>query len=159
MTILAIDPGTRQSGWVEFSDGKVLRSGVTENEAMLVQLIGYNLGTTLAIEMMRARGMPVSNDEMETLVWIGRFQQQWHTPRAVRLVYRGDVKMRVCGSMKAKDANIRQALIDMLGPPGTKKAPGSTYGVTSHAWAALAVAVTADVDSALRALAVTQEGT
>jgi hypothetical protein len=44
---------------------------------------------------------------------------------------------------RAKDQNIRQALIDRLGPPGTKKNPGPTYGVTSHMWSALAVAVTA----------------
>ena len=39
-------------------------------------------------------------------------------------------------------ANIRQALLDLIGPQGTKKAPGPTYGVRSHEWAALAVAVT-----------------
>jgi len=45
--------------------------------------------------------------------------------------------------MKAKDANIRQALIDKLGPVGTKKSPGPLWGVKSHIWSALAVAVTA----------------
>jgi hypothetical protein len=59
------------------------------------------------------------------------------------LVFRKDVKMHLCNSMRAKDANIRTALIDKLGAPGTKKMQGPTYGVTSHAWAALAVAVTA----------------
>jgi len=59
-------------------------------------------------------------------------------------VYRKEVKIYLCGSMKAKDPNIRQALIDRLGDPGTKKNPGPTYGVKSHAWSALAVAVTAE---------------
>jgi hypothetical protein len=36
---------------------------------------------------------------------------------------------------------VRQALIDRLGPQGTKKNPGPTYGMRSHLWAALAVAV------------------
>jgi hypothetical protein len=36
---------------------------------------------------------------------------------------------------------VRQALIDRLGLQGTKKAPGPTYGIKSHEWAALAVAV------------------
>jgi len=43
--------------------------------------------------------------------------------------------------MRAKDANIRQALLDLIGPQGTKKTPGPTYGIKSHTWAALAVAV------------------
>ena len=54
------------------------------------------------------------------------------------------IKAVLCnGNVKANDAGVRQALIDRLGPPGSKKAPGPTYGVTSHAWAALAVAVAA----------------
>jgi hypothetical protein len=36
---------------------------------------------------------------------------------------------------------VRQALIDRLGPQGTKKNPGPTYGMRSHLWAALAVGV------------------
>jgi hypothetical protein len=75
--------------------------------------------------------------------WIGRFQQAWRDPEEVRLVYRREVKLHLCGSMKAKDANVWQALIDKLGPVGTKACPGPLYGVKSHARSALAVAVTA----------------
>jgi hypothetical protein len=57
-------------------------------------------------------------------------------------ITRGEVKVHVCNSKKAKDANVRQALIDRLGKPGTKKAPGPTYGIAGDVWAALAVAVT-----------------
>jgi len=32
-------------------------------------------------------------------------------------------------------------LLDLLGPQGTKAKPGPTYGIKSHSWAALAVAV------------------
>jgi hypothetical protein len=59
----------------------------------------------------------------------------------VQLVYRRDVKLHLCHSPRAKDANVRQALIDRLGPQGTKKNPGPTYGMKSHLWAALAVGV------------------
>jgi len=55
--------------------------------------------------------------------------------------FRKDIKLHLCGTNKAKDANVRQALIDCLGPPGTKKSPGPTYGIKSHLWAALALAV------------------
>lgn len=142
-TILALDPGTSQTGWVLLKDGAVADSGVHPNHDVLRWVQAGQDADVLAIEMMRARGMPTSNDEFRTLVWIGRFQQAWRDPEAVRLVYRQDVKLHVCGSMKAKDANIRAALLDQVGPQGKKSAPGPTFGVKSHAWAALGVAVTA----------------
>jgi hypothetical protein len=63
----------------------------------------------------------------ETCVWIGRFIEAWarfadvlsHGPR---LVYRKDVKLRLCGTVKAKDPNVRQALLDLYG--GENKAIG-----------------------------------
>lgn len=151
MLILAIDPGTTESGWVLLEDGTVSDSGVHPNHDVLRWVQAGQHADVLAIEMMRARGMPTSNDEFKTLVWIGRFQQAWSDPESVRLVYRQDVKMHICGSMKAKDANIRAALLDMF--PGTgggkvpqigvKSKPGPLFGVSSHAWPALGVAITA----------------
>lgn len=141
---LAIDPGTTESGWCAFVGGEVSASGVMANAELLHALPIYAAGEpwTLAIEMIASYGMPVGREVFETCVWIGRFMQAWHDPSAVRLVYRRDVKLHLCGDPRAKDGNIRQALIDRIGPQGTKKAPGPTYGVKSHAWAALGVAVT-----------------
>lgn len=144
MRVMAIDPGTEESGWCLLQNGSVLGSGVLLNDELLVVLLrwgGYS-EDQLAIEMVASYGMAVGREVFETCVWIGRFQQVWRAPSSVRLVYRRDVKLHLCGNTKAKDANIRQALIDLLGPQGTKKAPGPTYGVKSHAWAALALAVT-----------------
>lgn len=141
--ILAIDPGTTESGWVLFDGKTVMESGVTANPYLLDLLRGNHNNDSFAIEMIASYGMPVGREVFETCVWIGRFQQAWRDPEAVRLVYRRDVKLHLCGSPRAKDANIRQALIDKLGPVGTKNAPGPLYGVKSHAWAALGVAVTA----------------
>jgi hypothetical protein len=147
MSILAIDPGATESGWAILADGRVLDSGVHGNSTILMWLDASAADVrlhqaTLAIEMIASYGMAVGREVFETCVWVGRFQQAWHTPDEVRLVYRRDVKLHLCGSPRAKDPNIRQALLDKLGPPGTKKAPGPTHGVKSHAWAALAVAVT-----------------
>ena len=50
--------------------------------------------------------------------------------------------MNLCYDSRAKDGNIRQALIDRFGPVGTKKAPGWFYGVSKDVWAAVAVGVT-----------------
>ena len=140
--IFAIDPGTTTSGWVRYEGGKVIESGVTDNAELLqkIQFEGRVLDL-LAIEMIASYGMAVGAEVFETCVWIGRFLQAW--PGRHRKVYRMEVKMHVCKTSKAKDPNIRQALLDKVGLPGVKRAPGPTYGVKSHAWAALGVAVTA----------------
>jgi hypothetical protein len=146
--ILAIGPGTKQSGWVLLQDGAVFYTGVSSNEEMLERLRGYAgyavLGLippiTLAVERFEARGMPIGDDSIQTILWTGRFVQAWHTPDEVVMVKRSAVKLALCGTSRAKDPSVRQALIDRIGPPGTKKAPGPTYGVEPHAWAALAVA-------------------
>ena len=147
--ILAIDPGTEQSGWVRLYGARVLESGVSPNEDLLARvctLSGYVraglVSAMLAVERFEARGMPIGDDSIRTILWTGRFVQAWRPQDAV-MVKRSAIKVHLCGTAKAKDPNVRQALIDRLGAPGTKKAPGPTYGVTSHAWAALAVAVAA----------------
>ena len=141
MRILAIDPGTDQSGYVLTDGEKVAYSGVLPNREILAILRGTDVADSVAIEMIACYGMPVGRETFETCVWIGRFIEAWNGD--YELVYRKDVKLKLCGTPRAKDANIRQALIDRIGPQGTKKAPGPTYGVKSHAWAALAVAMCA----------------
>jgi Holliday junction resolvasome RuvABC endonuclease subunit len=140
--LLALDPGTTETGWCIYRDGKVDDSGISSNEDVLAAV--YAWPNKLAIEMIASYGMAVGKEVFETCVWIGRFIQAYQYPAAVRIVYRKDVKLHLCGTTKAKDTNIRVALIDLLGAPGTKKNPGPTFGVKSHAWAALGVAVTAD---------------
>jgi hypothetical protein len=152
-TILAIDPGTEKSGWVEYSTTfhKVLDCGVAPNEDVLRWIQAPSSTDTLAIEMIASYGMAVGREVFETCVWIGRFQQAWKAPDEVRLIYRRDVKLHLCGSPQAKDPNVRQALVDLFPRTGggktpqigTKPLPGPLYGVSSHAWSALAVAVTA----------------
>lgn len=141
-TVLAIDPGTTESGVVKLCGSRVMEAGVFPNPDVL-EMIRRSAADDLAIEMIASYGMPVGADVFETCVWIGRMVETWRSPESVRLVYRKDVKMHLCGTPRAKDPNIRQALIDKLGPPGTKADKGATYGVKSHAWAALGVAVTA----------------
>lgn len=145
--VLAIDPGTSECGWAIYDGVAVVDSGLEPNAEML-QMLEFDSRfvrepMTLAIEMIASYGMAVGREVFETCVWIGRFQQAWRKPEAVLKVCRKDVKLHLCGSPRAKDPNVRQALIDKLGPQGTKKKPGATYGVKSHAWAALGVAVTA----------------
>lgn len=145
MIIYAIDPGTTQSGWVLYKSGPppiIMDSGVADNHDLIVWLRAQR-ADVLSIEWIEAMGMPVGREVFETVRWIGRFAQAWREPEAVRFVTRREVKLHLCGNMRAKDGNVRLSLIDLLGPPGIKSRQGATYGVTSHAWSALAVAVCA----------------
>lgn len=148
MTILAIDPGPEQSGFVIYDKLRGLgEHGLFPNRE-LKKLFGLEFleVNDLAIEMIASYGMPVGKEIFETCVWIGRFLEYWvgfHREETAILIYRRTVKLYLCNNARAKDSNIRQALLDKLGPVGTKKAPGPLYGVKSHAWPALAVAVTA----------------
>lgn len=149
MKILAIDPGTTQSGWCLLEDGIPVAFGVLPNACMMVEISNID-ADIMAVEMIASYGMAVGREVFDTCVWIGRFQQAWRDPGAVVLVYRKDVKMHLCGTTKAKDSNIRQALLDSYPSTGggatpqvgTKSQPGPLYGVSSHVWPALGVAVT-----------------
>jgi hypothetical protein len=157
--ILAIDPGTEQSGYCLLYGDDVRESGVLPNADMLTRVSQWP-ARRLAIEMIASYGMAVGREVFETCVWVGRFQQAWRDPELVELVYRKDVKLHLCGTTKAKDPNVRQALLDLFPRTGggktpqvgTKSQPGPLYGVSSHAWPALGVAITARDTAKLKAL-------
>jgi len=145
--ILAIDPGTTRSAWVLLrDDATILEHGLEDNARVLDIVAGT--AWPLVIEMIASYGMPVGREVFETCVWIGRFAQaahgKWHP------VYRRDVKLELCGSPRAKDANVRQAIIDLYPPTGggkrpqigTKREPGPLYGIRADEWAALGVGLT-----------------
>jgi len=141
MKVLAIDPGNKQSAWVVW-DGSVCGLGFDDNDKLLTGITSPASPIDhMAIEMVQSFGMAVGVEVFETVYWIGRFCQAW-APRPFSRIFRKDVKLHLCQNLRAKDTNIRQALIDKLGRPGTKKAKGKTYGISKHLWSALAVAVT-----------------
>ena len=158
MRVLAIDPGPRTSGVVLLDTGPPRRVTYAEpdaeNDALLTKLIHvFGPVEAVVVEAVAHYGMPVGRDVFGTVFWSGRFCQQtkiYHPGTAVVMMDRRRVKMCLCNSAQAKDANIRQALIDKFQPIGggkipqigTKKQPGPLYGVKSHCWSALALAVT-----------------
>ena len=162
MIVLAIDPGNTESALVLYdADARVvLGHAKHDNETALVDLRSRTAelrDAHLAIEMIASYGMAVGAEVFETCVWIGRFVQAWW-PRPWTKVYRREVKAEVCGDSRAKDANIRQALIDRFGPGkeraiGTKRSPGPLYGISADQWSALAVAVTFAAQRAARSAA------
>jgi hypothetical protein len=156
MHVLAIDPGPVESAYVFYDTasrkptgfGKRPNADVLSGFASVAREGGK---WQLVVEMIASYGMPVGAEVFETCVWIGRFIQEWEHhfdylahPRPA-LIYRKDVKLRLCGTTKAKDSNIRQRLIDIYGGKeaaiGCKAKPGPLYKVKADAWAALAVAV------------------
>jgi hypothetical protein len=155
--ILAIDPGNEYSAYVEYNTEtcKLVRFGKIENDD-LANMLSSNefFGCShLAIEMVACYGMPVGKTIFDTCVWIGRFIECWtegsNNKKHIR-VYRKETKMHLCQTMRAKDSNIRQAIIDRYPATGggkkpqigTKAQPGPLYGVSKDVWAALAVAIT-----------------
>lgn len=147
--IFAIDPGNTESGYalIQMPDFKLLDFGKMDNESLLKSLPNIiAVSDDFAIEMVACYGMAVGKSVFETCVWIGRFIQA--AKKEYTFVYRKDEKLCLCGSLKAKDSNIRQALIDRYAKldfksgKGVKKNPDTFYGVSKDAWQAIAVGVT-----------------
>jgi hypothetical protein len=144
--VAAVDPGTTDSAIVVY-DGTyraILTHAKIPNAELLESwpAVLEKWAADPVVEMIASYGMPVGREVFETVLYTGQLVYAAR-PRMTRLVYRREEKIYLCGSMKAKDGNIRQALIDKLGAPGVKKAQGKTYGISGDEWAALAVAVTA----------------
>jgi len=157
--ILAIDPGNERSGWALclHSSGiekqgrqqifRIEDCGIDENFKVGDRIRRSSVACKIVIEGMDHTGMPVGKEVFETLMWIGRFDNeagQMH--RSVDIIQRREVRLNMCGSSWAKDANIKQAVIDRLGPVGTVKAPGPMHIVRrnggKHIWQALGLAIT-----------------
>ena len=153
MKILAIDPGNIESGYavIEMPDFRLLEFGKVKNEELLEDIeerfIYDGSIDVIAIEMVASYGMAVGKSVFDTCVWIGRFVQALAND-SVDYVYRKEEKICLCGSLKAKDSNIRQALIDRYAKhdfksgKGVKKNPDTFYGVSKDVWQAIAVGVT-----------------
>lgn len=152
-TVLGLDPGTRESALVGWDGTRVTSHYHLPNEVLL-QHLGYRAKLDkappiLVIEQIESMGMRVGRDVFETVFWSGRFFQAWGL-LADRITRRA-VKMHLCGQMRAKDPDIRQAIWDRVCDPyiadratavGTKAAQGPLYGISGHKYAALGVAIT-----------------
>lgn len=149
MIVLAIDPGNIESAYVLMNDSyEIFQFGKIGNENMF-EIIEETMPDIVVIEMVASYGMAVGESVFETVFWIGRFYEasirEWS---GCNRVYRKDVKMNLCGQTRAKDSNIRQALIDRFAKhdskngKGTKKNPDWFYGFKADIWQAYAVGVT-----------------
>jgi hypothetical protein len=143
-SVLAIDPGSSQSAWLRFDGDRPQGFGITANDVLVRALRTGGLPEVVAIEKVESYGMAVGAEVFDTVLWAGRFAEAAHRVPVVLLPRRA-VKLALCGDSRAKDANIRQALIDRFGGVaaiGRKAAPGPLYGISRDVWSALAIAVT-----------------
>lgn len=152
--ILAIDPGSAQSAWLLLEDGQPAHFAIEPNDDILRRLrahpdgphwvIGRPPVDVVVIEQIESFGMAVGREVFDTVHWAGRFFEAARPIPVVQLP-RIRVKQAICHDSRAKDANIRQALLDRFGgsaAQGTKKAPGPLYGISKDVWSALAIAIT-----------------
>ena len=151
MRILAIDPGDVESGYCLMEGYKPIHFEKAKNEDILdwIGAHGEQLDV-VAIEMVASYGMAVGKNIFDTCVWVGRFWQkalESGSPRVYQ-IYRMEEKMMICHDSRAKDTNIRQALIDRFAEfdktngKGTKDHPDWFYGFKKDVWMAYAVGVT-----------------
>ena len=158
--LLAIDPGDEYSAFVfmDMDTYEPLYFAKEKNDEAIAHMTEWILKkgthedihiTNVACEMIASYGMGVGAHVFWTCVEIGKFTTILEQAGCkVDYIYRKDEKMNICGSMKAKDSNIRIALIDRFAKfdkksgKGTKKNPDWFYGFSADCWAAYAVGTT-----------------
>jgi len=145
---IGIDPGTTKSGWAMIS-GTDAWGGVDDNEGLLEELRGpWTDGEDpcpiIAIERLRGSGRAVGFETIQTIEWVGRFVEAHNQATGLMpvLLTRHEIlkALGVTRGSGSADSRVRARLIAIYGEPGSKSKPGPTYGITGHAWQALAVA-------------------
>ena len=150
MKLLAIDPGNMLTAYCLMDENyRPLCKDKVENVSALGFITEHAVEIDhIAVEMIASYGMAVGAEVFETCVMIGRIEQladELGIPHS--RVFRMEEKQFICHDSRAKDANIRRALIDRFAKhdlargTGTKNNPDWFYGFKSDIWAAFAVGV------------------
>ena len=154
MLIYGIDAGNVESAYViaDTEQGlKPIEKGKLNNEVLIKKLIKQSSehNCEFGVEMVASYGMAVGKTVFDTCVWVGRFQQAIvERNNKMQFIYRKDVKMNLCNTMRANDSNIIQALVDRFAPnvrnkgKGVKDNQGWFYGFSKDIWQSYAVVVT-----------------
>ena len=130
MNIIAVDPGRVRSAVVEFDTGTHRPMSWTISENVNLRISLHGLGQTypdsvLVIEQFKSYGATVGDDVLMSVLWSGRFIEAFGGEHC--LIPRATVKGHICHDARAKDSNVRQALIDYFGGRqtaiGGKKCP------------------------------------
>ena len=159
--ILGIDPGPVTSGVVLYDpvQGKVVEAWAKMLTEKALRVTRFRRLLTdrgfvweldrvhLAMETIVSYGARIGMETIANIELIGRIKEAWSREDAnATYLSRPDILGHLTGRRNAKEADCADRLKEMhggLNAVGTKKNPGPLYGVTSHAWSALAVAVVA----------------
>ena len=152
-TLLAIDPGNIESGYVfiEVETYKPISYGKIENEK-LEQLMLSTHYDYLSLEMVASYGMSVGQSVFDTCFHLGRFSNiKPEVP--YDLVFRQNVKMHLLGKVAVGDAQIRDVMVHRFLTKeemnrwgdfgkGVKADKGMFYGFNNDIYQAYSVGVT-----------------
>lgn len=154
MRVFAIDPGNTQSAYcvVDAETLRPLDFNKIPNNVLRDYIRDYRFEEEdrAVVEMIQSYGMAVGKDVFDTAVWIGRYKECLDRRLLLPADFldRKEEMLHICQSRRAKDANIRRALIDRFAQhdlkngKGTKANPDWFYGFKADMWAAYAVALT-----------------
>jgi hypothetical protein len=146
-TLLAIDPGTTESAWVAVcTEPGVPIEHAKESNDKLLDTLRHSPEKRIYLEQIQSYGMPVGREVFQTVELCGRIKEIFWTKQVTVIdVPRRDVKLFWCNSPRAKDGNIRAAILERFGGKekaiGRKAHPGPLYGIHADEWQALAIAL------------------
>ena len=148
--VLAIDPGTTESGYVEWDGEHIWDFGKVDNQKLWDDLnVPFGNPHHIVIEEINPYTMGMTT--RDTILWSGRFQGIAEAMGSkVHYIPRREVRSHLCdnGGPKITDSVIIQALVDRFAygqknyGKGTKKEPGFFYGFKADIWQAFGLAVT-----------------
>ena len=148
--ILAIDPGNEYTAYamIDAADYKPFDFAKLPNKEfrdILQVRCTWDCIKAVVIEQVAhyGTGMPAGATVFDTCYESGRFAQivSMYGGMDTLRVPRTKVKTQLCGTPRAKDSNVIQALKDRFGDKGTKKNPGWFYGFKADCWQAYALGV------------------
>ena len=151
MIVLGLDPGSAESALVEWD---TIRKRIGYRAKLDNRLVPAALAdradcnvlvqeSTTGYMLPASRGAPfIPQQVLDTVEWSGYFRRVWadELGGTFARIDRRRVKLALLGRVAGTDAHVRAAMLELVGPQGTKKAPGPTFGMRADLWAALAVA-------------------
>ncbi len=150
--ILAIDPGTTQSGWVLLDGSRILDAAIEDNAAVRARLRDWHDGArvgevpflgAVVIERIEPRyGLRMGWETIRTCELVGALCEATG-PLPVALLTRSSILRHLGVAIRGSaDSGVRAALMDRWGGAASVRKGGPLAGIRTHLWAALAVGVT-----------------
>lgn len=145
MILLSVDPGPKLSAYSVLDTHSSLSKKISKFQKLqneeLLKVLKSSRNKKLILEQIKSYGNVIGDEVLTTVLWSGRFIQAHDGEH--ELIPRKTVCSVLCRNSRAKDKNIRQAIIDRFGGKesaiGKKKSPGPLYGVSGDMWSAIAV--------------------